>query len=48
MALQGRAMLMPKTERYTVDVNVNGNHEYFMGCMGGVGWIQKTIWFGRR
>ncbi|WP_185959205.1 hypothetical protein [Stenotrophomonas maltophilia] len=43
-----KKMLMPKTERYTVDVNANGNHEYFMGCMGGAGWIQKTLWFGRR
>jgi len=41
-------MLMPKTERYTVDVNARENHEHSMGCMGGAGWIQKTFWFGRR
>lgn len=43
-----KKMLMPKTERYTVDINATGSHEHFMGCMGGAGWIQKTIWFGRR
>lgn len=43
-----KKMLMPKTERHTVDVNAKENHEHFMGCMGGAGWIQKTIWFGRR
>lgn len=43
-----KTMLMPKTERYTVDVNAKENHEHFMGCMGGAGWIQKTFWFGRR
>lgn len=24
------------------------NHEHFMGCTSGTGWIQKTFWFSRR
>jgi len=30
-----KKMLMPRTERHTVDVNAKQNYEHFMGCMGG-------------